>query len=276
MKLAYHTYAFGSRGWLPAWTLEEAIRLSAELGFAGLELAACRPHGWPSDLGATRRRDIRGLAGGFGLAVSAICFNLVNHNIASPIAEERAGALAYGIECLDLAADLDCHLVTIGGGWSVRPHSRLEAWSWAGELLAGLAGEAEKRGVVLALENINSQRADVVVSTADVAWMIAELRCANLQPMIDFYHLHLEGEDPLAAVARFGSSLAHVHFLDARRADRSRQAPGAGELPLVAILEALNSSGYHGWLTAELWGSDPLEIGRRTTAFFADLKLPGA
>jgi protein FrlC len=274
MKLAYHTYAFGGRGWLPSWTLEEAIRLTAEIGFAGLELAACRPHGWPSDLSARRRRDIRQMAGEFGLAVSAICFNLVNHNIASPIAEEREGALAYGIECLDLAADLDCRLVTIGGGWSVRPHPRIEAWNWASELLADLAREAEGRGVALALENINSQRADVVVSTEDVARMIAELGCAGLQPMIDFYHLHLEGEAPLAAVARFGSGLAHVHFLDARRKDRSRQVPGEGELPLVDILQALQSFGYDGWLTAELWGSDPLAIGRRTTAFFATVKLP--
>jgi hypothetical protein len=36
-KVAFHIYAFGGRYWLPAWTLEEVIRLTAEMGFEGLE-----------------------------------------------------------------------------------------------------------------------------------------------------------------------------------------------------------------------------------------------
>jgi sugar phosphate isomerase/epimerase len=270
LKLAFHTFAFGGRSWLPAWSLEEAIRLTAEMGFEGLELAACRPHGWPADLDAARRRVIRALAADSGLLFSAICPNSVNHNIASPIEEERAATVNYHIECLDLALDLGCHTVVVNGGWSVQPHGRDEAWRWAIEGLAAVAREAERRGAVLALENINSRRADVAMTSRYVALMVDEVASSALKPMIDFYHLHLEGEDPLEAIERFGADLAHIHFLDARRIDRARVAPGWGEAPLSDILAALGQVGYKGWLSVEIWGDDPLALGRQALSFFAE------
>lgn len=270
MKLAFHTYAFGGRSWLPAWTLDEALRLTAELGFDGLELAARRPHGWPSDLDAARRQAIRRLAADSGLAFSAVCPTAVNHNIASPVAEERKGTVSYFVECLDLALDLGCHTIVVNGGWSVQPHRRDEAWRWATEGLATAAQEAERRDVVLALENINGRRADVVVTSHDVATMVNEVGSPALQPMIDFYHLYLENENPLEAIERLGPHLAYVHFLDARRTDRARVAPGWGEMPLSDILSALRQVGYDGWLGFEIWGDDPLTLGRQAVSFFAE------
>lgn len=269
MKTAFHTCAFGSRSWLPAWTLEETIRLIAEMGFEGAELAACRPHAWPSDLDAARRRELRKLAADSGLVFSVIGATSVNHNIASPVAEERRATVRYWVECVDLALDLGCDTVVVTAGWSVRPHGRDEAWRWAAEGLATVAREAEQRGGVAALENINSRRADVVVSSRDVAAMIEEVGCPALQPMLDFYHLHLEAEDPFEAIERLGADLADVHFLDARRADRARVVPGLGEIPLPDILSALRRVGYDGWLTVEIWGDDPCALGRQSIEFLA-------
>ena len=249
-------------------SLGAAIRLTAELGFEGLELAACRPHGWPSDLDTARRRAIQKLAADCGLAFSAVCPTTVNHNIASPVAEERKGTVSYFVECLDLALDLGCRTIVVNGGWSVQPHGRDEAWRWAVEGLATVAREAERRGVVLALENINSRRADVVVTSRDVAAVVNEVGSSALRPMIDFYHLHLEKENPLEAIERLGPHLAYVHFLDARRADRARVAPGWGEMPLPDILLALRQVGYDGWLGVEIWGDDPLTLGRQAVSFF--------
>jgi protein FrlC len=270
MKLAFHSYAFGGRSWLPAWTLEEALRLTAEMGFDGLELAACRPHAWPADLSRARRRALRQLASDYGLAFSAICPTAVNHNIASHLAEERIGTVRYLVECLDLAVDLGCGVVVANGGWSVKPHARTEAWCWAREGLTAAASEAQDRNVILALENINGQRADVVVLGRDTADMVAEVDSPALKPMIDFYHLHLENEDPLETIECLGPDLAYTHFLDARRADRARRAPGLGEMSLVPILSALHEVGYGGWLGVEIWGDDPIALGRQAVAFWRE------
>jgi protein FrlC len=268
MKLAYHTYAFGSRAWLPSWTLEEAIGMTVELGFDGLELAACRPHAWPWDLDQARRKEMKRLASDCGLPFSGICPVLVYQNIASCIPEERAGSIQYFIECLKLSIDLECPRVVFGGGWSIKPYTREEAWKWAAESLASIAIDAERLGVVMALENINSRRADVVSTSRDIAAMIEEVGSPALQAMIDLYHLHLEGDDPIDAIEHLAPILAYVHFLDARREDRARLSPGRGELPLAEILLTLQRVGYDGWLGCEIWGDDPMAPGRQAVKFF--------
>jgi D-psicose/D-tagatose/L-ribulose 3-epimerase len=204
------------------------------------------------------------LARQHGLEYSAICMVQVNHNIASPLAAERQGSLLYLRDCIDLAADLECPVVVAGGGWSVRPHTRPAAWEWAAEVLERASRHAEKRGITLALENINRLRADVIVTIDDMLRMIGEIGSPCLRPMLDFYHLHLEGEDPIEAIRRLGKDLVYAHFLDARLANRSRQTPGGGETPLRDILATLVEVGYDGWLCAEIWGDDPLEIGKQT------------
>jgi len=100
--------------------------------------------------------------------------------------------------------------------------------------------------------------------------MVDEVGSPALRPMIDLYHLHLEEEDPLEAIERLGPHLSYVHFLDARRVDRARVAPGWGEMPLPNILSALRRVGYDGWLGVEIWEADPLALGRQAVSFFAE------
>ena len=271
MKIAYHSYAFGGRSWMPSWTLEEAMRLTAEIGFDGIELAAWRPHAWPRDLDVARRQEMKDLARQYRLEYSAICMVQVNHNVASPVDAERRDSLVYLRDCIDLAADLECPIVVVGGGWSVQPHPRQAAWEWAGESLSQAARYAQERGITLALENINRQRADVIVSTDDMLEMMRVIGSPSIRPMLDFYHLHLEGEDPLQAIQRLGKDLAYTHFLDAHRANRSRQVLGKGEIPLGDILSALVDVGYNGWLCVEIWGDDPVETGKQTIHHYRDL-----
>ena len=271
MKIAYHTYAFGGRSWMPSWTLEEAMRLTAELGFDGIELAAWRPHAWPRDLNAERRQEMKNIARQYRLEYSAICMVQVNHNIASPVDAERRDSLIYLQDCIDLAADLECPIVVVGGGWSVQPYPRQAAWEWAVEGLSLAARYAQKRGITLALENINRRRADVIVSTDDMLEMMRVIGSPSIRPMLDFYHLHLEGEDPFQAIQRLGKDLAYTHFLDARRANRSRQVLGKGEIPLGDILSALVDVGYNGWLCVEIWGDDPVGVGKQTIHHYRNL-----
>ena len=256
---------------MPSWTLEEALRLTSELGFDGIELAAWRPHAWPRDLDTARRQEMRRLARQYHLEYSAICMVQVNHNIASPGPAERQDTLTYIQDCIDLSADLGSHIVVVGGGWSVQPHQRADAWEWAVEGLARAAKYAERREVTLAVENINRQRADVIVSTDDILAMIREVGSPAMRPMLDFYHLHLDGEEPTSAIHRLGKDLVYAHFLDSRRANRSRQVLGKGELPLEAILSTLVEIGYNGWLCVEIWGDNPLDIGKQVLSYYQEV-----
>jgi len=268
MKIAYHTFAFGGRSWLPSWTLEESLRLTSELGFDGLELGAVRPHGFPDDLSIAQRKQLLRHARAEKVEFAAICPISSNFNVASPIEGERNATNKYIIDCIHLAQDLECRIIRVDGGWSVKPFLPVDGWNWAMEGLSAAAKVAEKNGVTLVLEPVNSQRSDIVTSSYEMERMIQNIDSSALKPMIDLYHLHMENEDPVEVINRLGSTLSHVHFLDARKADRARLVPGKGELDLNAILDALVRINYDRWLSFEFWGKDPIVPGRQTVEFF--------
>ena len=268
MKIAYHTFAFGGRSWLPSWTMEETIRLTSELGFDGLELGAVRPHGFPDDLSFEQRKQLLKYAQKKKVEFAAICPISTNFNIASPIEGERNATKKYIIDCIHLAQDLDCAIIRVDGGWSVKPFLAIDGWSWATEGLSAVAKEAEKNGVSLVLEPVNSQRSDIVTSSHGMEKMIQNIGSVALKPMIDLYHLHMENENPVEVINRLGSKLAHIHFLDARKVDRARLIPGKGELDLITIMDALTRVGYDHWLSFEFWGNDPIASGRQAVDYF--------
>jgi hypothetical protein len=51
MKYAFNTWAYSSfPAWLPAYTLDEAIRRLAGIGYDGVEIGCAAPHAWPAYL----------------------------------------------------------------------------------------------------------------------------------------------------------------------------------------------------------------------------------
>jgi 2-keto-myo-inositol isomerase len=93
----------------------------------------------------------------------------------------------------------------------------------------------------------------------------------NIKPMFDCYHFWagLSKFEDLALIRP--GEIHHVHFQDVPRIPRelldngTRDIPGDGVSPLVAILQALQKKGYNGPLSVELFYSrlqkgDPYEV----------------
>src|SRR5271170_7237665 len=73
MKYAFNTWAYSSfPAWLPAYTLDEAIRRLAGIGYDGVEIGCAAPHAWPAYLNAERRRDLRRLLDSSALEVVSL------------------------------------------------------------------------------------------------------------------------------------------------------------------------------------------------------------
>ena len=105
-KYAFNTWVYGSFPvWMPAYTLDEAIRRLARIGYDGIEIGCAAPHAWPAHLDAGRRRALRDLLKSEGLP----CVSLLpapgggpGNNPASPLTEERTATIAHYKEVVDL------------------------------------------------------------------------------------------------------------------------------------------------------------------------------
>jgi 2-keto-myo-inositol isomerase len=92
--------------------------------------------------------------------------------------------------------------------------------------------------------------------------------------VLDPFHI-FRGGGPMASIAKLKpSQIAVSHFNDTpahpareHQHDADRVLPGDGHLDLRGYLRLLRSTGYHGWLSLELfnerlWALDPLEVAR--------------
>jgi hydroxypyruvate isomerase len=69
----------------------------------------------------------------------------------------------------------------------------------------------------------------------------------NCQAQFDLYHMARQALDIPQGIALLAGRIGHVQFADCP----GRGAPGTAELDFSAALQALEASGYQGWLGAE-------------------------
>jgi len=272
MKLAYHTFGFGSPfQWIPAYPLDEALRRISEIGYQGVEIGAARPHAWPSDLDSTSRRDIRETATELDLDICALTPCTHNLNIASPISQERNDALRHYRECLQLAEDLQAPIVVFVPGWRVFGMRFSKAWSLALSAAASLAEEAENRSLTLAIEPINQFRVNLINTVEQAVRMIEEIKSPSFKLMLDTAHMVLAREDPLDVIREHGEYLVHVHCADTPATAYQRVSPGTGSFAYKIFLSELMRIGYSGFLSVEVWGGNPNQLARKSYEFLTSM-----
>lgn len=87
----------------------------------------------------------------------------------------------------------------------------------------------------------------LINSAADLKALLERVDHPNCSAQLDFYHMARQQLDLPSCIAQLGERIGHVQFADCP----GRGAPGSGELDFSAALQALQASGYQGWLSAE-------------------------
>src|ERR1700726_2615323 len=156
MKLSFNTWAYSSFPvWVPAYTLEETIRRIAGIGYDGIEIGAAAPHAYPAHLSKERRKEIKKMLDDNNLPVSSMLpapGGGPGFNVASPLPEERAGAVEQYKEVVELCSDLGGSTVMYIAGWQIYGTTRVQAWDWSREALNEVAKTARDRGVTIVIE----------------------------------------------------------------------------------------------------------------------------
>jgi inosose dehydratase len=254
--------------WMPQ--PEEMLDWMAELGYAGTELG---PPGFLGDGPAVRERlSRRGLA----LVGAFLPQHFSRHE---KVAEDRAW-LADSLRLLReatpegsrpfavLAEGIDEPLrLAYTGRVAEHPDAQLDARRWDA-LVDNLHAAAElcrREG----FEPVIHPHAGTYLETADeIDRLMGRMDASLVGLCLDTGHFRYGGALPAGAIVDYASMLRHVHLKDcrssvlssvaARRGDLSAAlhegvfcSLGSGDSDLPAVVDALRSVGYEGWLVVE-------------------------
>jgi len=270
-QLAFSTNAFKKS------TLEEAIDMIADVGYAGVELMADVPHAYPPTFDAARRQRVREQIARRGLTVSNV--NAFTHfaeggDTYHPTwIEEDAARVRQRIEhtmnSTRLACEFGSKTVSLqpGGPLIGTTISREEAGQRFANGLRQVLPLARELNVTLAIE---PEPGLFIESAAEYRAFKAEFFRDDpfIRMNCDIGHLFCVGEDPAEVIRSMPEDVVHVHLEDIGK-NRVHQhlTPGKGAIDFAAIFAALDSIDYEGWVTVELYPYETTAAGVAKLAY---------
>jgi sugar phosphate isomerase/epimerase len=269
MRLAFSTNAYLN------YSFAEAVRRLAEIGYEGVEIMADVPHAWPAFLLAEQKQALRDALTKNKLAISnvnAFMMHAVNDprqrywhpSWIEPDPHYRRIRIEHTKRCLTLARELGAACITTEPGGPVEPGA---SWSRALALfveeIKPVAEHAEKEGVLLLVE----PEPGLLLETMDqFLEFIQHIDSLAVGLNFDIGHAYCVGDEPAANIPRMAKYIRHIHLEDIA-ATRVHQhlVPGDGAIDFAATLRAIQSIGYQGWVTIELYPyvENPDDAARR-------------
>jgi sugar phosphate isomerase/epimerase len=257
MKLAFSSNAYMH------FSIEEAIGRIAQLGYSGIEILADVPHAWPAGLLEERKESIRQHLARHNLTISNVNAFMMNAvadprqpywhpGWTDPDPHYRAIRREHTKRALALAHQIGAkNITTEPGGLLTAEQSRAEGARIFYEEVMPCVELAEELQVLLLIEPEpglmieNFDQYVEFVSRLDSPWVGLNF---------DIGHVYCVGQEPQEWVAKMASHTKHYHCEDIA-ATRVHQhlIPGRGAIDLRATLEAIEATGYDGWVTVELY-----------------------
>ncbi|MEM2908120.1 MAG: sugar phosphate isomerase/epimerase family protein [Candidatus Hadarchaeales archaeon] len=255
-------------------TIEQAIRVTAELGFDCVEVIYDLPHFGPN-FEPSAVRELGELIRSHGLLAS-VHATIWDINPASHYPAVRDLSATQIKRSIDVCERLGGRIVVVHPGRCPVPE-RVEVLDrtkkWYVEFLEDCLDYASERGITLAPENIDG--AHYPYSDASQLKLLAE-SFEGLGITFDIGHAYIAqrrrgAEVPEENIAHqireIERYLAHIHLHDNKGTWDDHLPPGEGEINFGPIIEALRAVKYDGLLVVELWDPEsPGETARKGLA----------
>jgi sugar phosphate isomerase/epimerase len=220
------------------------------------------PHAWPAYLLPEQKQAIRNTLEQHGLAISNVNAFMM-HAIDDPRQKYwhpswiepdphyRQIRIEHTKRALTLARELGAPCITTEPGGPLEGRSWNECLRLFVEVLRPVVEHAEREEVLLLIE----PEPGLLLETIDQYLEFTEkIASPYLGLNFDIGHAFCVGDDPPTAIQRLGSRICHVHLEDiAATRVHYHLIPGEGVIDFAATLQALQSIGYQGWITIELY-----------------------
>ncbi len=263
MKLAFSTNAYLN------YTIEDAIKRVAEIGYEGIELMADVPHAWPAGILPSQIDSIRNALDSTGLSISNINAFMMNAvadprqpywhpSWIDPDPHYRTIRREHTKRSLRLASELQApHITTEPGGPLFEGQTRQEAYDCFYEELMPCIEIAESLNVGLLIEpepELLLERFDEYLEFLD------RIDSQIIGLNFDVGHAYCVSEEPAEWIPKMQDHTLHYHLEDiAATRKHEHLIPGQGAIDFDSTLNAISKTNYQGWLTVELYpyASDP-------------------
>jgi len=144
-----------------------------------------------------------------------------------------------------------------------------EEFKHAAEVHHAVADEAQREGVVLAIESLNRFECYFLNTMAAAAAYVRRVDHPSFKALFDTFHANIEEENLPNAFSENAAEIAHVHV-----SNNDRGIPGRGHIDFQTIFRTVKSSGYDGWLTIEAFGRALPELVEPTRVWRDFFKRP--
>ena len=245
MKLGYSTWG------MPTVPVDVAMRHLAQLGFDGIELTVIPRYTTElSTLDSDERKRVADLLKKYHLALPAIAAH-------SSLLETDLEAHAQNVWRLKGAIDLAVDLAQGDAVPAINttPGGKPNQWANRKQLLVERTSElveyAQSRGVTIAME----PHVGAIIDTPDKMIELLKLvGSPNLKVNFDISHFDIVGMTIEETVAALALHAVHAHIKDQRGRYPNFEflIPGEGNFDYVTYLQAMQTHGYDGFITAEV------------------------
>ena len=278
MKLAFSSNAYMH------FSIEDTIGKIAELGYSGIEVLADVPHAWPSFLLEERKQSIRDHLSDNNLQVANVNAFMMNAvadprqpywhpGWTDPDPHYRAIRREHTKRALQLAKEIGApNLTTEPGGQLTEDQS----WSDGADLfydeLMPCVEVAEELDVALLIE---PEPELLIEKFNQYLEFVDRIDSPIVGLNFDIGHAYCMSEDPQDWVAKMAPHTKHYHFEDiADTRVHKHLIPGHGAVDFEATLQAIDATGYDGWITVELYPyiDNPDDAAREAREYLTDRK----
>ena len=240
MKLAFSTIG------CPDYTWVDIYPMAKDLGFDGIEIGvvAGNDHA-PSAQPFLPRQRVRTREQLKRIGVEISCFSSTIQ-VGTP--EGRADAIGEVTEYLELASEMNCAFVRVLCSLEMKPMGTIDDEAVIG-CLREMADIAQILDVCILVET-DSDFAD----TARLARILDAVDSPYVAALWDIQHPYRNfGESPKTTIANLGHHLRYCHIKDSVVVDGRIQyrMMGAGDMPIVEMLDCLQDAGFDGYLGLE-------------------------
>lgn len=249
-------------------------------GVKNIDLWGACPHfcrmDHPTNAAAARQlREMRKQAEDLGMQFVIYTPETLNYpyDISSPYQAVRDRTLDYFDMAMDDALELGTHRLFINTGSGLRNIPREESWKLAVESMKKICDMAEKRGIMMLLEQLQPYESNLLFNLPQMSAMLEEVNSPALKVCVDLIAMEVAGEGLEDYYQKLGPDMIQfIHYADGDPS--GHYILGDGNLPLKEYIQILEKHDYTGYVDLEIndsiYWEDPHTSVRRSVDYLRE------